>query len=506
MKVIVLGAGIIGTASAWFLHRLGHEVTVIERQPGPAQETSFANGGQISVSHAEPWANPSAPLKILKWLNKEDAPLLYRFRPEPLQWRWGLQFLRECTASRTKENIRRIVAIAEYSRQTLQAVRKETGLHYDELTRGILHFYTDRKDFEASLPIARLMRELGCPRESISADEVVRIEPALAPMRDKIVGGDFTPSDESGNAYQFTVGLARCAAEAGVQFRFNTSVTRLITEGGGTAARIAGAEVINAEGRYEILHADAFVTALGSFTAPLLKPLGIKLLIYPGKGYSATYRIVDPAAAPTVSLTDDGYKLVFSRLGDHLRVERLWTRVEHHALRTPYPPHPRTVSRRLRLRNTGILDRTAPAHAIERALHWQNALCQPLPQCRTRYTGVDHGLRFRPGDCRYRFRPYPGNRFRFHRPPPPLWQIARRYAPAQCLTPDIDTMAAAVKKEERPQVAFAILARNATLSRMIDHKRMIAYFETRTCSSAGFSSNAIRVLNLARFIGKRDWK
>lgn len=320
MKVIVLGAGIIGTASAWFLHRLGHEVTVIERQPGPAQETSFANGGQISVSHAEPWANPSAPLKILKWLNKEDAPLLYRFRPEPLQWRWGLQFLRECTASRTKENIRRIVAIAEYSRQTLQAVRKETGLHYDELTRGILHFYTDRKDFEASLPIARLMRELGCPRESISADEVVRIEPALAPMRDKIVGGDFTPSDESGNAYQFTVGLARCAAEAGVQFRFNTSVTRLITEGGGTAARIAGAEVINAEGRYEILHADAFVTALGSFTAPLLKPLGIKLLIYPGKGYSATYRIVDPAAAPTVSLTDDGYKLVFSRLGDHLRV------------------------------------------------------------------------------------------------------------------------------------------------------------------------------------------
>lgn len=320
MKVIVLGSGIIGTASAWFLHKAGHEVTVVERQPGVAQETSFANGGQISVSHAEPWANPSAPLKILKWLSKEDAPLLYRFRPELLQWRWGLRFLQECTPSHTAANIREIIAISEYSRQTLQAVREETGLHYDELTRGILHFYTDRRDFEASISAAKLIRELGCPRESISADEVVRIEPALAPVRDRIVGGDFTPTDESGDAYKFTTGLARRAAEAGVQFRFNTSVTRLISEGSGAASRIVGAEVINAEGRHEILRADAFVTALGSFTVPLLKPLGIDLLIYPGKGYSATYRIVDPAVAPTVSLTDDGYKLVFSRLGERLRV------------------------------------------------------------------------------------------------------------------------------------------------------------------------------------------
>jgi len=209
MKVIVLGAGIIGTASAWFLNKAGHDVTVIERQPGAAQETSFANGCQISVSHAEPWANPSAPMKVLKWLGKEDAPLLYRFRPEWLQWRWGLHFLRECTPARTADNIRQIVAISEYSRQTLQAVRAETGIDYDCLTRGILHFYTDKKDFEESLPAAKLMRDLGCPRDSIGADEGVRIEPALARIRDKIVGGDFTASDESGDIYKFTSGLAK---------------------------------------------------------------------------------------------------------------------------------------------------------------------------------------------------------------------------------------------------------------------------------------------------------
>lgn len=320
MKVIVLGSGIIGTASAWFLNKAGHEVTVLERQPGVAQETSFANGCQISVSHAEPWANPHAPMKILKWLGKEDAPLLYRFRPEWLQWKWGLHFLRECTPARTAENIRQIVAICEYSRQTLQAVRAETGIAYDQLTRGILHFYTDQEEFDASLPAAKLMRDLGCPRESIGADEVVRIEPALARMRDKIVGGDFTATDESGDVYKFTTGLAGQAAEAGVNFQFDTTITRLLTEGTGTAARITGVEIIDPHGRHQVLRADAFVMALGSFSVQLLKPLGIDLMIYPGKGYSATYNITNPEAAPTVSLTDDGYKLVLSRLGDRLRV------------------------------------------------------------------------------------------------------------------------------------------------------------------------------------------
>ena len=320
MKVIVLGAGIVGTASAWFLRKAGHEVTVLERQPGAAQETSFANGCQISVSHAEPWANPAAPMKVLKWLGQEDAPLLYRFRPEWLQWKWGMHFLRECTPARTADNIRQIVAIAEYSRQTLQSVRAETGVDYDCLTSGILHFYTDQKEFDESLPAAKLMRELGCPRDSIDADAVVRIEPALAHMRNRIVGGDFTATDESGDVYKFTTGLADRAQAAGVAFQFNTTVTRLLTSGTGAAAKITGVEIINAHGRHEVLQADAFVLAMGSFSVPLVKPLGIDLMIYPGKGYSATYPVIDGARAPTVSLTDDGHKLVFSRLGDRLRV------------------------------------------------------------------------------------------------------------------------------------------------------------------------------------------
>lgn len=320
MKVIVLGSGIIGTASAWFLNKSGHDVTVLERQPGAAQETSFANGCQISVSHAEPWANPSAPLKVLKWLGQEDAPLLYRFRPEWLQWKWALNFLRECTPARTSHNIRQIVALCEYSRQTLQELRADTGIEYDCETRGILHFYTNQKEFDESLPAAKLMRDLGCPRDSIGAEQVIKIEPALAGMKDKIVGGDYTATDESGDIFKFTTALAAKAAQAGVEFRFNTTVTRLLTEGRGSTANITGVEIIDAEGRHQVLYADVFVVALGSFSEALLKPLGINLMIYPGKGYSATYQISNPQAAPRVSLTDDGYKLVFSRLGDRLRV------------------------------------------------------------------------------------------------------------------------------------------------------------------------------------------
>ena len=320
MKVIVLGAGIVGTASAWFLNKAGHEVTVIDRQPAVAQETSFANGCQISVSHAEPWANPSAPLKILQWLGKEDAPLLYRFRPEWLQWRWGLEFLKQCTPSHTANNIRQIIAIAEYSRQILQTVREETQIEYDALTKGILHFYTDEKEFQHSLPSAQLMRELGCPRHTISTEEVIRLEPALEAMREKIVGGDYTANDESGDVHKFALGLASHASNAGVQFQFNTLITKLIKEGTGSSARITGVEIIDEHGNHQVLHADAFVIAMGSFSVTLAKQVGIDLLIYPGKGYSATYSVLHDKLAPSVSLTDDGHKLVISRLGDRLRV------------------------------------------------------------------------------------------------------------------------------------------------------------------------------------------
>jgi D-amino-acid dehydrogenase len=316
VKVIVLGAGVVGTASAWYLRQAGHEVTVLERQPGPALETSFANGCQISVSHAEPWANPSTLLKVVRSLGREDAPLLFRLRADPLQWRWCLQFVRECRPARVAANLRRIVALADYSRRSLQALRAETGIEYDSLARGILHFYTDQQEFDKSCRAAAAMREMGCPRTTIDADEVVRIEPALAAARARLVGGDFTASDESGDVYTFTSQLAARGEAAGIRFRYNTTATRLLAD----ADKVSGVEVIDGEGRHQLLHADAFVVALGSFSVPLLAPLGIRLMIYPGKGYSATYPITNAAAAPTVSLTDDGHKLVLSRLGSRLRV------------------------------------------------------------------------------------------------------------------------------------------------------------------------------------------
>jgi D-amino-acid dehydrogenase len=316
MKVIVLGAGAVGTASAWYLRQAGHDVTVVERQPGPALETSFANGCQISVSHAEPWANPSSLLKVLRSLGREDAPLLFRLRADPLQWRWCLQFVRECRPARVAANLRQIVALADYSRRSLQALRAETGIEYDCLSRGILHFYTDQREFDRSCRAAAAMRELGCPRMTVDADEVVRIEPALRAVRGKLVGGDFTATDESGDVHRFTTQLAARGEAAGIRFLYNMAATRLLADAGA----IKGVEAIDGEGRHQALHADAVVVALGSFSAPLLAPLGVRLMIYPGKGYSATYPIVDAAAAPTVSLTDDGCKLVLSRLGSRLRV------------------------------------------------------------------------------------------------------------------------------------------------------------------------------------------
>lgn len=316
MKVIVLGAGVIGTTAAWFLQQKGYEVTVIERQPNAGLETSFANGGQISVSHAEPWANPAAPRKILKWLFKEDAPLLFRLRADAMQWRWGMQFLRECSPVKTRHNIIQLVNLGSYSRQTLQQLRKDTGIQYDCLSKGILHFYTDASEFEAALEPAKLMRDFGCDRRIIERDEAVRIEPALASIQAQIVGATYTAADESGDAHQFTQNLAILAAERGVEFRYNTTVVGLDAD----AQQVTGVRIQDTHGLPVTLHADAYLVCLGSYSPMLVKPLGIDLLIYPAKGYSATMPVRDPSLAPQVSLTDDQYKLVFSRLGDRLRI------------------------------------------------------------------------------------------------------------------------------------------------------------------------------------------
>jgi D-amino-acid dehydrogenase len=310
MKVLVLGAGVVGVTTAWFLNKSGHDVTVVDRQPAAGMETSFANGGQISVSHAEPWANPSAPLKVLKWLAREDAPLLFRLRPDLRQWLWGLSFLRECTPARTRRNIRQIVTLGLYSRATLQALRAETGIEYDQLTRGILHFYTRQAELDAAIEPARVMREHGCDIEMLTAQQCVAIEPALKSAQHLLVGGSMTTSDESGDAHKFTQRLAGLAAARGVRF-LQKNILGLLQAGG----RIDGVHV---EG--EMLKADAYVVSLGAYSPLLTRPLGIDLSIYPAKGYSATVPVKDAAQAYSVSLTDDEYKLVFSRLGDRLRI------------------------------------------------------------------------------------------------------------------------------------------------------------------------------------------
>ena len=316
MKVIVLGAGLLGVTSAYFLRQQGYEVTVVDRQASASAETSFANGGQISVSHAEPWANPGAPLKVLKWLGKEDAPLLFRLRADARQWRWGLQFLRECTPARTRHNIEQIVRLGTYSRDTLQQLRRDRDIAYDERTQGILHFYTSQQEFDAAEAPAAQMRELGCDRRVISADEAVKIEPALAHIRPQLAGATYTSEDESGDANRFARELVKRCEQDGVQFLMSHTVTALRTAGG----EIDHVEATDSEGRFQRLRADAYVLAMGSLSPLLAKPLGIELPIYPAKGYSVTMPVKDAAMAHQVSLTDDEYKLVFSRLGDRLRI------------------------------------------------------------------------------------------------------------------------------------------------------------------------------------------
>ena len=315
MKVLILGAGVIGVSSAWYLAKAGHEVTVVDRQPAAGLETSFANGGQISVSHAEPWANPHAPLRALSWMGREDAPLLFRLRCDPALFDWSFRFLRECTSTRTRDNIRDIVSLALYSRGQLKALRTETSIENEHLERGILHVYTDLKEFSAAIEAAKVLREFGCDRKTVSADECVAIEPALSTARPLLVGGDYTPEDESGDAYKFTYNLAALCRDQGVSFRFETGVEKLMFAGG----RISGVLAKTSQGR-EIIEADKVVVALGSYTPLLLRPLGIRLPVYPAKGYSATVPLTESSVAPTVAMTDDGHKLVFSRLGQRLRI------------------------------------------------------------------------------------------------------------------------------------------------------------------------------------------
>lgn len=317
MRVTVLGAGIIGVSTAWHLLERGHEVTLVDRQADAALETSFGNAAQISVSYCEPWANREAPLKALKWMFDPEGPLKFRPQLDPAQWKWGLQFLAQCNDTAFERNVAQLVALGQYSHSALKAIVASTGIQYHRLTKGIAHYYTSQQSFDDAGSAAEVMRRHGVARRVVSRDELLRIEPALRSFADRIVGGTYTESDESGDCRAFTQKLLRLCQARGLQTLMEYDIERIHTQGG---------EVQNVQVRDRIggqvrqLQADAFVVACGSYTTALLKQVGVSVPIYPGKGYSATLPLLRPDQAPSVSLLDDQMKCAVSRLGNQLRV------------------------------------------------------------------------------------------------------------------------------------------------------------------------------------------
>ncbi|MDP2700376.1 D-amino acid dehydrogenase [Thalassospira sp.] len=311
MKITVLGAGVIGVTSAYYLARAGHEVTVIDRQAGPALETSFANAGEISPGYASPWAGPGIPQKAVKWLFMKHAPLILQPMFDAATWRWISAMLRNCTSARYAVNKGRMVRLAEYSRDSLIALRDETGIAYDHRTQGTLQLFRTQKQLDGIGKDVDVLRADGVPFEVLDPLGCIAAEPGLAGVRDKIVGGLRLPNDETGDCFKFTNELQKRAEELGVTFRFGVDIRRLHQDGN----RIIGVET--AAG---VVRSDVFVVALGSYSPGLLKPLGLKLPVYPVKGYSITVPIMDASRAPVSTIMDESYKIAITRLGDCIRV------------------------------------------------------------------------------------------------------------------------------------------------------------------------------------------
>ena len=311
MRVVILGSGVIGVTSAWYLAQAGHEVTVIDRQTAPALETSFGNAGEISPGYASPWAAPGIPMKALKWLFMHHAPLIVQPRPDPAKIKWVLQMLTNCTAAAYGVNKSRMVRLAEYSRDCLMELRSSTGITYDERTQGTLQLFRTQKQVDAAYKDIKVLKADGIPFEVLNPEECIAAEPGLAPNFDKIAGGLRLPGDETGDCFKFTNRLADMARAAGVTFKFGLSITSLDKQG----VKIVAVET--SDGR---ITADAFVLALGSYSPALAKPLGLTLPVYPVKGYSITVPIIDEARAPVSTIMDETYKIAITRLGDRIRV------------------------------------------------------------------------------------------------------------------------------------------------------------------------------------------
>jgi D-amino-acid dehydrogenase len=311
MKTIVLGAGIVGVTSAYQLARAGHEVTVIERQPGPALETSFANAGEVSFGYCSPWAAPGIPAKAIKWLLMKHAPLILRPRVDVAMLSWLVKMLSNCTSTRYAINKSRMLRLADYSRTSLAELRKETGIAYDERMQGTLQLFREQAQLDACAKDVKALVADGVPYEVMDRDGCIRVEPALAEVRHKIVGGLLTPKDETGDCFKFATALAAKAEHLGARFAYGTNIEGLDIEGG----RVRG--VVTAR---ETLSADAVIVALGSFSPLFLKRYGVKLPVYPVKGYSLTIPITNASRAPESSVMDETYKIAITRLGNRIRV------------------------------------------------------------------------------------------------------------------------------------------------------------------------------------------
>jgi D-amino-acid dehydrogenase len=310
-SVLVLGSGVIGTSIAYYAARAGHEVTVVDRQPGPALETSFANAGEVSPGYSSPWAGPGVPLKAIQWMMMRHSPLVIWPLLDPAMWRWGFRMLANCTEKAYALNKSRMVPIAEYSRDCLKTLRAETGIAYDDRALGTLQLFRTQKQLDGTAKDIEVLKQYGVPYELLDHAGFVKVEPALHLTQDKFVGALRLPGDETGDCQLFTTRLAEMARALGVRFLFDTRID---------AVEHDGRQVTGVRTSAGTLAADRYVAALGSFTPQMLRPLGLKLPVYPIKGYSITVPITNPRGAPESTVMDETHKVAVTRLGNRIRV------------------------------------------------------------------------------------------------------------------------------------------------------------------------------------------
>jgi D-amino-acid dehydrogenase len=312
MKVVVMGAGVIGVTTAYYLARQGAEVTVLDRQAGPGLETSYANAGELSYGMTSPWAAPGIPMKAIKWLFMKRRPLFIWPLISPTMWKWGAQMVMNCNEESYAINKARMVRVSNYSRDCMPDLIAETGIEYDGREQGTLQLFRTEKQLKGSKADQEILAQFDSPYEVLDRDGCIAVEPALAEVKDKFVGGLRLVADRTGDCRMFTMALADKAAELGVEFQYGQSIRGIAVQDG----KVAGVETEMA-GR---ITGDKYVCALGSFAPTVLRPIGLKLPVYPVKGYSVTLPVTDDAFAPQSTIMDETHKVAITRLGDRIRV------------------------------------------------------------------------------------------------------------------------------------------------------------------------------------------